>query len=364
MLSSKSIESLFTLRYDYTSQPFLPHKNIKDFESWSEPKGGWAGYIQTSLELKIWETLNQYDVIGVSLSSGLDSTLLLALIRRVFPKKKIYACIDNCGGEEIQAEEQAIKYGAKINMLSLNSVLPKLKEYVKISKEPRYNVYHEGVAHMAKVIGCDVLVTGDGADELFGGYIFRYNQFEKLKDDYLHCHLNDWVDDQSELVRNFNWFNYELMFGRRTIENLSQVLLADHNGKLLHEFLPLGKKISQYHNIPILTPFMELRDIATHIPVEKQIRLGQNPLGKLVLRNIADRIGLSYHGNKVGYTVDIISEYQRNERRIKEKLENINNNVWDYLNPDWFSKHNNDYSKRTINKIYQTLALGEYLDEA
>ncbi len=362
MLNSKEIESLLTLRYNYHSTPFLPHKNIKDFEPWDEPKTGWARYIQTSLEMKIWEELNQYDTIGISLSSGLDSTLLLALIRKVFPKKDIRACIDNCSGEEARAEEQAIKYGAKINLLSLNSVLPKLSEYVKIAQEPRYNVYHEAMAKLAQVVGCDVLVTGDGGDELFGGYIFRYNQFNNLNDGYLYCHLNDWVDDQSDLIKGFSWFNYELMFGKRTIPTLQQVMLADYNGKLLHEFLPLGRKISRYHNIPIKTPFMELRDIATHIPIDRQMTLGQNPVGKLVLREIADNIGLEHSPTKIGYSVDIVSEYERNERRIWEKIENINPKVYDYINVDWLKNHRMDYSKRTINKIYQILALGEYLN--
>ena len=64
----------------------------------------------------------------------------------------------------------------------------------------------------------NLLFTGDGGDEVFAGYAFRYkkflqacdrntNTFERVKL-YLSCHERDWVPDQHEMFAEelkFNW---------------------------------------------------------------------------------------------------------------------------------------------------------------
>ena len=68
--------------------------------------------------------------------------------------------------------------------------------------------------------------SGDGGDELFGGYTFRYKKFLELTNEnstteekivsYLNCHERDWVPDQ-ELIFGDQWAEAELRQATKTM---------------------------------------------------------------------------------------------------------------------------------------------------
>ena len=90
-------------------------------------------------------------------------------------------------------------------MPSIYQTMPKL---ISITKKPRWNTYTHIIAQEAKKFS-NMYIAGDGADEVFGGYTFRYNKFlnlykpksnwkNKIKN-YLECHNRDWVPNQKTL---------------------------------------------------------------------------------------------------------------------------------------------------------------------
>ena len=59
---------------------------------------------------------------------------------------------------------------------------------------------------------------------------------------YLNCHQRDWVSDQEKVFgseTNFSWKKIEdlfLPFFDNSLDRLTQVFLADYNGKLRYNF--------------------------------------------------------------------------------------------------------------------------------
>lgn len=353
LLSKESIQSIFTLRYDKYSTPFYPHKTLKDFEPHTESSSGWAVDTQELLEYFIYANLNQYDNIGISLSGGIDSTLLLALIRKVFPNKNIEAVHDSCSGEFEFVKDVAERYEANLTVLDRNTILEEIPLYVAISGEPRWNVYHHAMTKLAEYRKADCLVTGDGGDELFGGYVFRYKQFQEGQT-YMECHRNDYVPDQSDL------FIDHVFTDIPTASTVTEVMMNDYNGKLMHDLLPVSKKISDWYGMPIISPIMDLRDWATHIPMDKKYN---GVKGKLVLRDICRNLDLPVVDKKIGYSVDIQKDY--NNRRFVYNLmfKEHPEELWNYVNPVWFTKNLDKESLPYANKYMQILALSYYLKQ-
>jgi len=371
MTLQDSIQSILTLRYDIHRSPFYTHKTRQDFEPYGEPEIGWVQETKERLEVAIRNELSQYDTIGISLSGGIDSTLLLGMLRTIYPKKKIEAVHDTSSGEEESVIKLCEKYNITLTLENRQSIISNIPKYVEIAQEPRWNVYHHIMARLCKMRNCDVMITGDGADELFGGYIFRYKKYFELDYEsptqkYLDCHINDWVEDQEDVFVNGRGLmkkiedHFRPYWGEKS-ERIYDVYRADYNGKLLHDFLPVSSKISKYHGIPIVAPFMELRDWATHIPSLEKINFQMNE-GKMILRKLLKEYNLPVPQKKVGYTVPMVEDFRYNEEIYHKLMKNIPDTTWDYINKDWLIKHKSEREdQRVINKFLQILAVGYFL---
>ena len=156
------------------------------------------------------------------------------------------------------AKEIAELHDAAFHEILIENPLKDLPLLISIIKEPRWNIYQYYFIEKASTIS-NILFTGDGGDELFGGYTFRYRKFiENLPLDhswtdrvrvYLTCHERDWVPDQESMFgpnMKFEWASiYRILRTHfdNDLEPLEQVLLADYHGKSDVRFCPYKSKV-------------------------------------------------------------------------------------------------------------------------
>jgi len=376
------LKNYLTIRYNPEEKNSFPMATWKNFrEKNSDPYG------KTTEELLkksiITYLSNIKGNIVVSLSSGIDSTLCLGLIRKVFPTRKIKticAVFEDGTDESNKAKKISEKFDGDFKVVSFDSIFTSLPELVSIYGKPRWNTYHHIVAKEAKKYG-SVLVTGDGADEIFAGYTFRYSKFLNLSRpndnwkvktiNYLETHNRDWVPDQDQIFGNrinFDWneiYNYFRPYFSNPINPLQQVLLADFNGKLVFDFIPTGKSIMKKYGLIGAPIFLNSNVINYGLNLKTNDKYDpKNQKGKLVLRKISKRLGIKHIDDKRGFSPDLLIDWEKNGKALMQNyLFNKNSCIFKkrLINFNWviraYEKVANDGDMRYLSRLISVLAL-------
>ncbi|MDI1496062.1 MAG: asparagine synthase [Cenarchaeum symbiont of Oopsacas minuta] len=318
--------------------------------------------------------------ISISLSGGVDSALVLALLRKTYPNLNICAFtikFSDSADETPQAAKIAEKFDASHEIILLENYLSELPKAISIIKQPFWDLHWYYLIKNAKQFS-SYMISGDGGDELFGGYTFRYKKFlslitpnstslEKTKA-YLQCHERDHVLDQKEIFSsksNFSWNDvYSIIepFFANSLPSLSQVFLADYNGKMSHNFSPVNKLINSHFGITGITPILNenLINYATHLHSTEKYNLTDN-IGKLPLRKLLDRLGVTtLIGNKkMGFSVNTANLWNSYGKNLCKYYLTDSRLVTDkFINDGWIKKYidKSDLDVRYVNKFLGLLA--------
>ena len=375
-----SIVNILTLRYDPSINPNLPKKTWKDFEPIEELPNPISieNSICNEIEKKLEPTNGQE--ISIALSGGVDSTLMLYLLRKTKPDVKINALsikFANSIDETSAASKIAEKYNADHHVIHLENYLSELPKAISIIKLPFWDLHWYYVVKKSQTMS-KTLVSGDGGDELFAGYTFRYKKFlsltsensnpdEKVKA-YLECHERDRVPDQENIFNQkcqFSWnsiHNTLLPFFDNDLPRLEQVYLADYNGKLLYNFNPINSRITDHFKINQLAPLLnnELLITATHIPTKYKYDI-DNEIGKLPLRAILEKNNIAslVTKEKLGFNVNTLNLWKLHGHDLcKEFLDDSRVIKDGWINNDWIKKYidNPDLDVKYVNKFLGILA--------
>ena len=374
-----SIKSILTLRYDDTQTPILPKLTSRDLikkENFSIENihSQLISYLQKQIP-------NDYSKpISISLSGGVDSSLLLCILKESFPDNQIDAIsikFSDSVDETETASQIAQKIGVNHHIVEVDNYLEKLSDAISITKLPFWDIHWYYIVENAKHFS-NYLVSGDGGDELFGGYIFRYSKFlskihpnstvtDKIQA-YLSCHERDHVPDQDDIFTKKMEFNWQVIYDKlvpffdNELSPLEQVFLADYNGKLLYNFSIVNNTLAKSFNIQSITPllFPELIQKSMKIsPTQKYDSLSN--IGKLPLRKILEKFGINdlILKQKQGFSVNTKNLWKNYGLTMANDYLSDAKIIQDgWVNKNWIQSNLNDQNIdiRHINKLLGLLA--------
>jgi asparagine synthase (glutamine-hydrolysing) len=327
------------LRYDPTievgsSVPKLVSDQVKVKRNGTYPS---SKDIEKELRNIISAAISKHNpkTISLALSTGVDSNLMLALLRDEYPSLNI-KCISvsfDEASEATYAKKIAESKDTDFYNVTVDNPLKDLPFLISIVKEPRWNLYQYYFIEKSKKYS-DILFTGDGGDELFGGYTFRYTKFLKLFDEdddwkqrtihYLECHERDWVPDQEKIFGEnikFDWSSiYSLLrtYFDNDLDPLDQVFLADYNGKLIYDFVPTNYKFFNYLGVTGISPILDNKiiDMSLRIPPSVKFNMESN-MGKLPLREILSGLdSKNVSDTKIGFGMDLKKLWRNSAKEI------------------------------------------------
>lgn len=378
-ITNASLKSILTLRYDPTIQSsLLPMLQWRDFVE--KDYSNVAERVENSIKNTIKRQMSKQKKVAIALSAGVDSTLLLLLLRKVLPDVNIVSMsitFANSIDESRQAKIIAEKFETEHKTIFIENYLRELPKAISIIKLPFWDLHWYNIVKEAKAISTP-LISGDGGDELFGGYTFRYKKFFSLANSkssvlekvqaYLQCHERDWVQNQEKIFGkkiSFSWEEiYSILypFFDNPLPPIAQVFLADFNGKLKYNWFPLNTKLHKHFGVTSIVPLLstEVISFASHIKHDLKYSEKDN-VGKLVLRHILKKYNSEslVSTTKQGFSVDTINlwktygykvcdHYLSDARTVKEGL----------INKEWITSHmKKETDVRHANKFLGLLAL-------
>jgi len=379
-IAPSSIVDILTLRYDPSIFPNLPKKTWKDFLTNNEsPNIEKIENLIINDISKNLESLNSKKLC-IALSGGVDSTLILSLLRKSNPDIEIDAIsikFANSVDETKNASKIAEKFDAKHHVIFLENYLSELPKAISQIKLPFWDLHWYYVVKKSKTLS-NILVSGDGGHEIFGGYTFRYKKFlsitnndstplEKVKA-YLSCHERDRVPDQESIFASKSHFSWDLIYDRllpyfdNSLSRLEQVFVADYNGKLLYNFNPINLRIAKSFDVHVMAPLLNDDLISYGLKIPKKYKYDENnnigklPLRTLLKQNDADSL---ISKEKLGFNINTINLWNSFGHSIcKDFLVNgqIVKNGW--ISNEWIKKYidNSNLDVKYVNKFFGLLA--------
>ena len=247
-------------------------------------------HLRKLLLKSVTERVKDVDKIAVAFSGGLDSTVIAVLAKMC----KVDVHLVSVGLED-RPELQHAKHASRalelpvhVQTYNMNDVEKTVSKVLWLIEES--NPIKVGVvipffwtAETASRIGCNVLLAGQGGDELFGGY---------------HRYLVELKQKGAEALQ----------------KTLYQDVVSSHDTNFQRDF-----PVCAFHKVELRLPFIdrEVLNFALSLPLELKIESQEDLLRKRVLRKVAESLGIpSFIANRTKKAVQYATGVSQALRRL------------------------------------------------
>ena len=378
-VNKNSLKQILTLRYDTTLTSALPELRWEDYKR-KDKSSNILSFIEESIVKSIHNDQNNLKSAAISLSSGIDSTLIATIIKKNFPDLEINSLsitFSDSFDESPFAKKIADRLDINHHVVFIDNFLEELPKAIKITQKPFWDLHWYHIAKEAKKYSKNFF-SGDGGDELFGGYTFRYKKYLSLVSSrssvkeriqaYLSCHERDWVPEQEKIFTSKLDFRWEQIFPilekffHNDLDLIEQVFLADYNGKLRHNMEPLYKKFHKFFYMSYLAPMLNesLIRFSTNLPHNLKYNPETNQ-GKIPLVELCKKYSMYdlISKEKKGFSVDTNNMWKNYGQKTCQYFLDDGRIIKDgWIKEDWIKNNisRSDLDVRYINKFLGLLA--------
>ena len=339
----------YNLFFDFSSIQLKPYykKRFKiTKEKFNESKNKVRELIESSIDLRLRSDVE----IASTLTSGIDSTTITAIILNkidenlktftAYSKKESFSVNDKKDfNSEVDLDESISSKYFKNKNLIFNQLEVKNDTYLKELQDAIYflesghaspaivpirQIYREVNSQKIKV-----LFEGQGADEVFGGYIadlfFQkfWSEIKSLKNIIRSNRLFFKTYSFKQVIirglnyfKIFNFFLFAKIFFSKTLVSKELKLLKPfkfnnileyQQSEILPNLLHYGDSLSMSYSVEVRLPFLDYKlvDYANSLPMNFKVK---NHIGKYILRESVKDIlpnEIYESKNKIGFAIPI-----------------------------------------------------------
>lgn len=310
--NAQDITSFLTFRYPISSLKNYKYPYTSSFKEILIAFDTAKAQTESLLLASVKNLMEKSDRPAVMISGGLDSILMVALMKYLNPYKKIrlYTAFFNRNPDMVRAKDAAQLFNLLHSFVKIypNDYIIRnkyLTPLIQLKREPLHpnEIALAKIESMAEKDGCDTVFCGEGADAVFGGYdkLLTFHKkfprnFSSFLAFYRYFSYKDreiiqpkYLTDDEIMIYNF-WGNSGGYSGFRNM--IHYFIQKFHTPGLLKR----GINAAKYNNLDIAFPYIDkdLFSFVNSLPFEYKIF---GATSKYILREIA----LKYISSRFAY---------------------------------------------------------------
>lgn len=298
---------LITAAGDINEQRYWSLSAVRPEQNISQPE--WIEKIRADLKFAVNKRLEISDVpVGVLLSGGLDSSLLVALLAQSKHQSINTFSVgfedqpEEMGNEFFYSDQVVAQYKTQHHKFNIHNkdVLKRLPEAIQHMAEPMVGqdaiAFYLLAEQVSKVV--KVVQSGQGADEVFAGY-FWYPRMHQAKGTYLERFKNHYFDrDHEEFLQTvtptFHGNDHTSAFIQQALNQphadtfMDQVLRLDITTLIVDDPVKRVDNMTMAWGLESRVPFLDHKVVETAAMMPPELKLkgdGKFPL-KMIARGI------------------------------------------------------------------------------